>query len=107
MTRWHRFLQTWYQFWAILHTFNRQAELGRLITWADRKQLRGPLRRYVQRRQQEEERLAYYAIRFPKLMKHARRLHAVGNLISPAPCFPAKGSAAYYRTQRPQVAVRA
>ena len=104
MTRWYRFLQTWHQFWAILYTFNRHTELGRLMVWADRKQLRGPLRSYVQHRQREEERLAYYATRFPQLMKHARRLHAVGNLISPAPRFSAKGSAASYRNQRFQAA---
>jgi hypothetical protein len=100
MTRWHIILQTWYRFWAIVHTLNRHTELGRLITWAERKQFRGPLRRYVQRSQQEEERMAFYAIRFPGLLKLAQGLHLVSNLISPAPRYPSKGTAASYRNWR-------
>ena len=102
MTRWYRFRQTWYQFWAIVYTLNRHAELGRLIAWAYRKQLRGPLRGYRNRRLQEEERLVRYAIHFPRLLKLARWLHRVSNLISPAPRYPATGSAAHYRFHRPQ-----
>lgn len=100
MTRWHIFLQTWYQFWAILHTLNRRAELSRLMAWAYHKKYRGPFRLYVKRSLQEEERLAYYAIRSPQLVLLARYLHGVGNLISPAPRYPVKGSAVYYRNQR-------
>lgn len=106
MTRWHLFLQTWYQFWAIVHTLNRQTELGRLIAWADRKQFRGPFRMYVMRSQQEEERLTHYAIRFPRLLRLAQALHNVSNLTSPSPRYPAKGSAARYHNQRPRPAIR-
>lgn len=103
----YRFRQTWYQFWAIVNTLNRYAELGRLMAWANRKQLHGPLRGYSNRRLQEEERLVRFAIRFPRLLELARWLHHVSNLISSTPRFPAKGSAASYRSQRPYRAARA
>jgi hypothetical protein len=92
--------RSWTLFWDILHAFNRRAELNRLIRWADHKALPGPGRAYRQRLQSEECRLACYRLRFPRLMRWSQLTFWLGCLISPTPRYPAKGSAAGYRSRQ-------
>jgi hypothetical protein len=82
---------------AIVCTLNRQTELERLVSWAERKRLPGPRRLYQRRLADEEMRLTHYALRFPRQLFWAHLVHRLSNLISTLPRYPARGSAATYR----------
>lgn len=81
----------------ILRSFNRYNELHKLIQWAQRKRLSGPLRLYQIRLEDEEKRLFRYTIASPRLVAIARLLFLFNRLITPAPQYFPKGSASAYR----------
>jgi len=83
----------WQEFWMTLRALNRRAELLRLISWAKRKRLDGPLRAYRARLEDEELRLIRFAIRFPRPTRWAYRIHYLNNLLFPAPRHYSRGSA--------------
>jgi hypothetical protein len=91
---------TWREFWSILHAMNRQAELVRLVEWAGRKRLAGPRRAYQARLSDEERRVLRYTLNYPRLAAWARRVQRLNRLISPAPRYLARGSAAIYSSKR-------
>jgi hypothetical protein len=72
-----RVLQTHYQNFryladrtiVILKALERQAELEELIAWAQRKRLKRPLKHFQIRLLDEEQRLAFYNMRHPKLLE--------------------------------------
>lgn len=72
---------------------NRRAELLRLIRWAERKRLSGPLRAYQARLEDEELRLIRYMLRFPNPTRWAYRVHHLNNLLFPAPDRYSRGTA--------------
>lgn len=76
-----------------LRALNRRAELLRLIRWAKRKRLDGPLWAYQARLEGEELRLNRYAVRFPRPARWAYRIHCLNNLIFPAPRNFSRGAA--------------
>jgi hypothetical protein len=84
-------------FWAALYCLNRRAELVRLVKWAERKGIAGPLRFYQNRLEDEEIRLNFHTVRNPQLVRWARRFHRFNNLILPPPRHPRRGTAATYR----------
>ena len=83
----------WHEFWMTLRALNRRAELLRLICWAKRKRLDGPLRAYRARLEDEELRLIRFAIRFPRPTQWAYRIHYLNNLLFPAPRYFSRGAA--------------
>jgi hypothetical protein len=85
-------------FWAILCTLNRHAELERLVRWAKRKRLPGPLRLYQSRLEGEEMRMARYTMRSPWLARWVWSLHRFKALLFPPPRYLPKGAAAAYRS---------
>lgn len=84
---------TWHEFWMILHALNRRTELLRLIYWAKRKRLEGPLKAYQGRLEDEELRLNRYSIRFPNPARWAHRVHCLNNFLFPAPRHYSRGAA--------------
>lgn len=56
------------EFLAIHRCLRRRAELRQLIHWAQSKKLVGPRRLYKKRLMDEEERFAFYCIRFRHLI---------------------------------------
>src|SRR5258706_14237557 len=94
-----KYISLWYEFWAILHAFNRRSELQRLVIWAKRKRLSGPRKLYQNRFADEERRLFVYTLSSPRLTKVAHLLHWLNHLISTPPLYPAKGSAPIYRSR--------
>jgi hypothetical protein len=84
-------------FWKMLYCLNRRAELLRLIQWAERKQLAGPLRCYQARLADVEIRLQRYAIHNPHLTRWTRRFHRLCRVLMPPPRYYRRGSAAGYR----------
>jgi hypothetical protein len=95
LTRRHR---AWHEFWTTLHTLNRRAELERLVRWARRKGLPGPLRLYQSRLEGEEVRLARYAMQGPQLLRWVWLLHRLKSMLFPPPRYLPKGAAAAYRS---------
>lgn len=87
----------WHIFVRILHTMNRRTELKRLIRWAKYKKLEGPLKLYLTRMIEEEEKLLRYRFRHPGIARCARFAHGFGNLISPEPRYRPRGSASHYK----------
>ena len=92
-----RVIQQLDSFWTILYCLNRRAELVRLVRWAERKGIAGPLRFYQNRLEDEEIRLNSYTVRNPDLVRWTRRFHQFNNLILPPPRYPRRGAAAGYR----------
>lgn len=86
----------WYKFWQTLRTLNRRAELQRLIRWAQRKRLKGPLRAYQRRIEGEELELNRLNVRYPGAARWAYRVHRLNNLLFPAPTRHARGAARRY-----------
>lgn len=85
-------------FYTIYCALNRRADLERLVAWATRKRRPGPRRLYLSRLRDEEQRLARYGMRSPRLVGWAMAAHRLHALLSPRPRYPARGSAAAYRT---------
>ncbi|NWG32722.1 MAG: hypothetical protein HXY29_14705 [Rhodocyclaceae bacterium] len=88
------------QFYTLFCSFNRQAELTRLIAWAERKRLPGPRRCYQRRLDDEQCRHARDMLRYPHMTAWAHRAHIVCKLIYRAPRYPRRGQAAAYRYRR-------
>jgi hypothetical protein len=83
--------------YSILCAYNRRAELLRLIGWAKRKRLAGPIRLYQHRLLDEEIRLNRYTLRYPSLTRWARFIHRLNIVLFPAPRYYSRGVAASYR----------
>jgi hypothetical protein len=88
----------WVLFWSILHSYNRRAELTRLVGWAEKRRVVGPLNLYKSRLVDEELRLMRYSFRFPRMRRIAYILHILSNLISSKPKYHPRGSAAHFRS---------
>lgn len=99
LTHWPR-PRPWQTVSAILSALNRRAELERLVTWADRKNVPGPRRFYAARLTDQEVALTRYTLRYPRLVSVAHVLHWLNQLLSPSPRSFARGSAAVYRSRR-------
>lgn len=94
--------QHWYQFWTVYRCLERRANLERLIAWAERKRLPGPLKLYRSRVADEELRLMHHAIRSRLISNSARRFFWVCKVLNPPRRTYAKGSAARYRRPQPR-----
>ncbi len=81
-------------------SLNRQAELQRIIRWAQRKRLAQPLKFYRRRLEDEQVRHARYALISPRAAIVARWVHFLTRPFRPTPRFYHKGSAAPYRTRK-------
>jgi hypothetical protein len=92
----HHLRASCWEFWAILYALNRRGELERLIRWAARKRLTGPLKCYQHRLDDEDRRIWRYTVQSPRLVAWAHRVHRLNKLINPAPRYLARGSAAGY-----------
>ena len=92
---WYR---RWIIFWSILHSFNRRAELMRLVDWAEKRRLVGPLSHYKSRLEDEELRLIRYSFRDPEIKRWAHVLHFLSSRISPKPKYFPRGSASHLRS---------
>lgn len=68
ITNYARAKSAWQEFWAILRSLNRRAELGRLVAWATRKQLPGPREFYQSRLLDEEIRMSRHVIVSPRFV---------------------------------------
>ena len=84
-------------FVAALHSLNRANELRRLMAWARRKRLEGPLKLYTSRMVEEECKLMKIGQRYPNEMGWARVVHRISILVSPRPRYMPRGSASAYR----------
>ena len=95
---WHKRSRLKYRiFVAALHSLNRVDELRRLMAWARRKRLEGPLRLYTSRMVEEECKIMKISSRFPNQVRLARVVHMISILVSPKPRYMPKGSASLYR----------
>src|SRR6266536_3422809 len=84
-------------FYPILKTFNRRAELYRLVAWAKRKRLAGPLRLYQSRVIDEERRLFRFRLESPRKTTAAYSVHRFAYILFPPTRYPAKRSARGYK----------
>ena len=87
----------WLVFQTILNSLNRRAELQRLISWARRKHLAGPIRGYTYRLSDEESRLAHYTLISPLIARLACVFYALACLFRRTRRFYPRGSAAKYK----------
>ncbi len=87
----------WQRFWAVYRCLERRSDLQRLIDWAKRKRLKGPLNLYYTRMGDEEARLLGYTMRCRRTLWWARCFHWLSTTLNPPPRYRAKGSAARYR----------
>jgi hypothetical protein len=92
-----RYRNNWNDYWSAVHSLNRKAELIRLVQWAKRKRLTGPLKLYLTRLRQEENSIMHLRARNPKILAGARLMHCISNFVSPTPRYYPKGSAKHYR----------
>jgi len=92
-----RYRNNWNDFWSAVHSLNRKTELLRLVQWAKRKRLTGPLKLYLTRLRQEEASIMRLRARSPKILVGARLVHCISNIVSPTPRYYPKGSAKRYR----------
>jgi hypothetical protein len=95
-------------FYTIYCALNRRAELERLVAWATRKRLPGPRRLYRSRLLAEEQRVARYGRRFPRLAAWAAVAHRLYVCLTPRPRHPSRGAAVGYRflTRRPSLCIQ-
>ena len=96
---WRRFLFTWDEFWAIVRCFERREDLIRLIKWAERRKLTGPLSLYRGRFADEEARIQRFRYTLPRALFWASVIYRLQTLLAPPPTFCRKGSASRYRTK--------
>lgn len=82
---------------VILKALERQAELEELIAWAQKKRLKRPLKHYQIRLLDEEQRLAFYNIRHPKLLEFCEWLRVFRAQLKGNRSDFTKGTAAKYR----------
>lgn len=84
------------EFWTILRLINRQAELQRLVSWAERKHLSGPRRCYETHLEDTNQVLLRYWLNYPGIAHWAQRAHYLNRVLSPVLRYPKLGSAAAY-----------
>ena len=89
--------RTWQQFWVIYRCLERRADLERLIVWAARKRLSGPLNLYQTRLSDEEQRLFRHRIHHPRPLWYAHVLFWLMGVVCPPKRYYSKGAAAVYR----------
>lgn len=99
-TRTTRSRQAMRQFFSILYSLNRRAELKRLVTWAQKKRLSGPQRHYEFLLTDTEVRLARYNLQYRRLTTIAYVFHRMNYLLFPEPTYISQGSARVYRKVR-------
>src|SRR5689334_3635882 len=80
------------EFHAIYCCLTRQAELERLIQWAEKKHLKNPGKCYQSRLEDERRRIFFYRVRSPKLTFFACCLQQVNTVINPSPRYYRSGS---------------
>ena len=79
---------------------NQRAELGRLVTWAERKRLDGPKRWYQSLFDGTEQALWRHRVRTPGAVRWAKLVYWLRRVVFPAPRYPTRGSAAVYTRKR-------
>lgn len=90
----------WYKFWQTLRALNRRAELLRLIRWAQRKRLKGPLRMYQRWLEDEELELNRLNVRYREPARWAYWVHLLNRLLFPAPTRHSRDAARRYARTR-------
>lgn len=93
----YNFVSSCRETYRILCALNRRRELYRLVQWAQRKHLSGPLRLYRNRLDEEEFRLFRYTVNSPHLTSSARLFYNLNCLLSSTPRYVPKGSGKTYR----------
>jgi hypothetical protein len=96
---WRRCTLLWDQWCAIQGSLNRRAELEGLVRWAKRKHLLGPLRFYRLRLQDEEVRIAQFALQHRRMSIASHTMHYIASFLNPAQIHQ-KGSAAKFRMRK-------
>lgn len=86
-----------HSFYDVYWYLNRKRELNRLINWASRKKLRGPLRLYQNRLIDTEKKLLCYKFHSTCLVVWAQRFHWLAGFIRPTIKYTSKGAASFYR----------
>ena len=99
---WYRIRRFWMEFEGILGTLQRCSDLRRLIRWAARKRLPGPLACYRRRLQDEEQRLLMHTVRNPGLSAWARGMYWLRGVLIPPPHYYRRGAAAPYAHRHTQ-----
>src|SRR3989304_5925089 len=89
-----RYSPDWATFRRTFVSLNRQAELARLIAWAKRKRLSGPLALYTRHLSDEQVRCAHYALRCHRTAKLAYVVHTLTSPLRPRPVYLRPGAAA-------------
>jgi len=95
-TKRYQLRQNWGQFRAIQQTLSRQAELERLVAWAERKCLPSPRRCYEEWLTEIDRRLFRWSVEAPRMVRWARGVHALSAVLFPEPAYHRSGSAAGY-----------
>ena len=85
--------------WSAFYSLNRQAELERLIQWAQRKRLVVPLKLYRQQLEDEQVRYSRYTMISPRITRFAHIIHFLTRPFRPTPCSYRKGSATGYKVR--------
>src|SRR5579859_2147017 len=85
------------EFWGIYCCLTRQAELRRLVQWAEKKRLKYPRKCYLSRLADEERRIFSYRVNAPQLTRVASGLQCLNSILNPTPRYHPRGSAAAYR----------
>jgi hypothetical protein len=88
----------WQDFKTCFCLLNREAELKRLIAWAQCKRLTNPRRLYERRLNETQTQLWRLQLRSPKQWRWAKVGQGIGTFLFPPPKYPVKGSAATYKT---------
>jgi len=96
-TRRYRWRYMWLKFRSILAAMEQQDDLSRLVTWARRKKLPGPLRHYRALLDDAEQRLLFEHIRHQCLFEFCHLVNTARNQVFPPPHYRRRGSAARYR----------
>src|SRR5260221_2392422 len=86
-----------HEFWAIYCCLTRQAELQRLIRWAEKKRLKNPHKCYQSRLNDERRRISLYTLRSPRSARIARWLLRLNSVMNPTQRYYPRGSAVHYR----------
>ena len=87
----------WFRGRSILVVMKHQEELTQLVTWAKRKKLPGPLRRYQSLLEDADQRLFVAQVRTPYLFEACQFASTARKQLFPVPHYRRRGSAAMYR----------
>lgn len=83
----------------IVRILNRRNDLNRLIQWAGKKHLKKVQSAYIDRLGDEERRHLRAILHYPRLIRFLTVLHALWDILAPAPPYYPKGSARAYRSR--------